>query len=231
MGDALSHGILPGIAVAYLSYGLSVWALTFGGIIAGLMVAGASYFIAHYTLLREDAALTGIYLVALATGVFILSASGGQMCVMHFLFGDILGVTHEAFLVITALAFITPASLCIIFRPLSYSAFDPIFCKSNQMPIQKVQAVFLGFVVINLVIGCQAMGTIMTLGIMMVPAVAARVLSERLVPMMFLSAIIGVCASYFGILISYHFNYSTSPAIVMTAGFLWILALFFRKKT
>ena len=227
MGDAISHGILPGIAISYIIYGLSIWALTFGGIAAGIIIAGASYLISNKTILKEDATLTGIYLFSLAIGVFILSASNGQMCVMHFLFGDILGVGRDAFNLIIVLSAITPIILSLILKPLIYGSFDPLFCKSNKIPLKRIQVIFLSLVVVNLVVGCQAMGTIMTLGIMMIPAIAARIICIKVIPMLMVSSIIGIISSVFGVLISYHFNFATSPAIVMTSGIIWIFSMIY----
>lgn len=218
MGEALSHGILPGIAVAYLLVGMWLPGLSVGGIMAGLIIAFLSNMAARKTILNEDASFSSFYIIALAIGVLILSTQGGNMNLLHLLFGNVLAVDTSALLFISIISLSSLILLFLLYRPLIYDCFDPLFMKSLGLKSSFYNAVFLALVVCNLVAACQALGTLMALGIMMVPAVTARLLHKRLLPMIITSTLIAILSSYVGLLLSYYLNWPSGPTIILVAG-------------
>ncbi|MBW8308986.1 MAG: metal ABC transporter permease [Candidatus Paracaedibacteraceae bacterium] len=222
MGDALSHAILPGIAMGYLISGLWLPGLSLGGAVAGLLVAAASGFVTRRTILHEDASFTGFYLIALALGVLILSVKGGNMNLTHFLFGSVLAVDHPTMMYIVGVTTISLITLAAIYRPLVYECFDPTFVRLLGAREGKYHALFMVLVVINLVGACQALGTLMALGIMMLPAITARLISTQVWSTALRSMVIASICSYLGLILSFQFNWPSGPTIILLCGIIYL---------
>lgn len=229
VGDALSHGILPGIALGYLIAGLWLPALIFGGIIAGLVVSFLSGYIARRTILTEEASFTGFYIISLALGVLILSIKGGNMNLTHLLFGNILAVDQMSLYFILAVMTLTLTILALIYRPLIYECFDPVFVKMIGIRGSFFHFVFLVLVVVNLVAACQSLGTLMALGIMMLPAITARLLTRQIWTLALVAVGIALVSGYAGLLLSYHLDWSSGPTIILVAGSFYIGALVVKR--
>ena len=118
-GDAMAHAILPGAAVGYLISGLSLGAMTIGGLVAGMVVALASGFVARVTSLREDASLAAFYLISLAIGVLIVSTYGNNVDLMHVLFGTVLALDDTALTLLCSFASVSLLVLAILFSTFS----------------------------------------------------------------------------------------------------------------
>ncbi|EHL97958.1 ABC 3 transport family protein [Acetobacteraceae bacterium AT-5844] len=223
--DVLAHGILPGIAVGFLVAGLSVTAMSVGGLIAGLVVALGAGVISRATGGREDAALAALYLVALALGVTLISTRAGSVELSHLLFGSVLGVDDPALFMMAGVASLTLVALAFAWRPLVLECFDPSFGAAAGMRGGLWHLLFLGLVVLNVLAAFQALGTLMAVGLMMLPAVAARHWSRDVGGMVYASAGIALFSSASGLLLSYHLDLPSGPSIVLVAGGLWVISL------
>jgi len=221
MGDAMSHAILPGAAIGFLVAGLSIWSMSAGGLVAGLAVVLLAGLISRVTALREDASLAGFYLISLALGVLIVSAKGSNVDLLHVLFGTILSVTDDALLLIASIATLTLVTLAVIYRPLVIECFDPAFLRATTGGGTLWHFVFLVLVVVNLVAGFQALGTLMALGLMMLPA-AARFWAGAVWSLAALSTVLAFLSGLVGLLVSYNFDLPSGPAIVLTAGAFYV---------
>ena len=228
MGEAMSHAVLPGIAIAYLYAGMWLPALSLGGMLAGVSIALLGGFIARQTILHEDASFTGFYLIAFAMGVLILSMKDGNLHIMHLLLGSVLAVDQGSMQFISLTTTVTWVSLALIYRPLVYECFDPLFIKSMGIKGSRYHFIFLSLVVLNLVAACQALGTLLALGIMMIPAVTARLWTKQVWSLMLLSISIAMVAGYLGLTLSYHFNWPSGPTIILVAGCGYVFALFMK---
>jgi zinc/manganese transport system permease protein len=225
MGDALSHAVLPGAAIGYLLFGLSLPAMSFGGFIAGLAVALAAGLVARATLLREDASLAGFYLVSLALGVLIVSIRGSNIDLLHVLFGTVLALDDSALILIAAIATISLTVLAVIYRPLVLECFDPQFLRSASGWSSPTHLIFLVLVVLNLVAGFQALGTLMAVGIMLLPAVTARFWAEDMSGLILVAIGSAFAASCAGLLLSYYANVPTGPAIILLSGAFYLVSM------
>jgi zinc/manganese transport system permease protein len=225
MGDALSHAVLPGAAIGYLLFGLSLPAMSFGGFIAGLAVALAAGLVARATLLREDASLAGFYLVSLALGVLIVSIRGSNIDLLHVLFGTVLALDDSALILIAAIATISLTVLAVIYRPLVLECFDPQFLHSASGWSSPTHLIFLVLVVLNLVAGFQALGTLMAVGIMLLPAVTARFWAEDMSGLILVAIGSAFAASCAGLLLSYYANVPTGPAIILLSGAFYLVSM------
>jgi zinc/manganese transport system permease protein len=224
MSDVLQHGILPGIAVGALVGGISVFSMGFGGFLAGLAVALVAGVLARATGGREDSQLAGVYLVALALGVALLSIRRG-VDLTHLLFGSVLGVDDAALWLMAAASTVVLPALALIWRPLVIESFDPDFLRAGGGHGAVIHLAFLALVVLTVVSGFTALGTLMSVGLMMLPAVAARHWGEALSGQVAASVIIALASSLVGLLVSYHADLPAGPAIVLTAGALWCVSL------
>ena len=228
-GDAMAHAILPGAAVGFLVSGLSLLPMSLGGLVAGMAVALASGAVSRSTIQKEDASLAAFYLISLALGVLLISLKGSSIDLMHVLFGSVLALDDEALLLIGGIALATIASLAIMWRALVAECLDPLFLRSVSRAGPYVHLAFLMLVVMNLVGGFQALGTLLAVGLMVLPAAAARFWTRRLDSMCALAVGFGLASNLLGLLMSYHLSAASGPAIVLTAGAFYCLSLVFGR--
>jgi len=224
-GDAMAHAILPGAAVGYLISGLSLGAMTIGGLIAGMAVALLSGFVTRVTALREDASLAAFYLISLALGVLIVSTRGSNVDLMHVLFGTVLALDDAALILLCSIASLSVLVLAALFRPLVLECADPQFLRSVSGLSAVTHLTFLALVVLNLVGGFHALGTLMAVGIMILPAAAARFWAESIGGLITAAVVTAVFSSLFGLLLSYHFSLPSGPAIILVAGIVYGVSL------
>lgn len=222
MGDAMAHAILPGVAVGFLTAGLSLSAMALGGMVTGLVVAILAGLVSRVTPLREDASFAAFYLISLGLGVLLVSLRGSNMDLMHVLFGTVLGLNDAALLLVTITSSLTLMVLALIFRPLVLECLDPGFLRGRRAVGSLSHMVFLFLLVLTLVAGFQVLGTLMVVGIMMLPAASARFWARTVGAQMVLAASLGSLASWFGLVVSYQFSVPASPAIILSAGVLYI---------
>ncbi|NLS02642.1 metal ABC transporter permease [Rhizobium sp. P32RR-XVIII] len=227
MGDAMSHAVLPGAAIGYLVAGsLSLTAMGIGGLVAGLSVALLSGLVSRTTVLQEDASFASFYLTSLALGVLIVSLRGSNIDLLHVLFGTILAIDAPALFQIGTISSVTLAVLAVIYRPLVAECFDPGFLRAvgGRGPVYHV--LFLLLVVLNLVASFQALGTLMAVGLMMLPAAIAQLWSRSLPSMIAIAAISATASGYVGLIASYHLELASGPTIIMTAAVIYGLSIF-----
>ncbi|MCI4665405.1 MAG: metal ABC transporter permease [Neomegalonema sp.] len=224
-GDAMSHAILPGAAIGYLISGLSLGAMTIGGLAAGLLVALLAGAVTRATKAREDASLAAFYLISLALGVLIVSMRGGNVDLMHVLFGTVLALDDAALMLLCGIATATLFLMALFFRPLTLECADPQFLRSVSRLSAPMHFTFLGLVVLNLVGGFHALGTLMAVGMMILPAAAARYWSSGIGGMMLVAIAIATASGAAGLLLSYHHSLPSGPAIILVAGLFYILSL------
>jgi len=227
VGDAMAHAILPGAAIGFLISGLNLFAMTAGGLIAGCMVALLTGMVARLTELKEDAALATFYLLSLALGVTIVSLKGTNIDLLHVLFGSVLALDDQTLLLIAGNATFTLIVLALIYRPLVIECVDPGFLRSVSRAGGPAHLAFLGLVVINLVSGFHALGTLLAVGIMMLPAATGRFWARDITQMILIAATSGVLAGYAGLLISFHTGVPSGPAVILVAGVFYVLSVLF----
>jgi len=226
IGDALSHAVLPGAAIGYLISGLSLVAMGVGGLIAGLAVALLSGAVSRYTPLKEDASFAGFYLGSLALGVTLVSLRGSSVDLLHVLFGSLLAVDKPALLLVGAIAAFTLLMLAAIYRPLVIDAFDPDFLRAQgKWSAPLVHSLFLLLVVLNLVACFQVLGTLMSVGLMMLPAASARFWSRHLAWMLAAAMGLAIAAAVIGLVLSWRFSLPAGPAVVLSAALLFFLSI------
>jgi zinc/manganese transport system permease protein len=227
VGDAMAHAILPGAAVGFLISGLNLFAMTAGGLIAGFVVALLTGLVARMTELKEDAALATFYLLSLALGVTIVSLKGTNIDLLHVLFGSVLALDDQTLLLIAGNATLTLIVLALIYRPLVIECVDPGFMRSVSRSGGPAHLAFLTLVVVNLVSGFHALGTLLAVGIMMLPAATGRFWARDITAMIAVAVACGVVSGYAGLLLSFHSGVPSGPAIILVAGAIYVVSLLF----
>ncbi len=224
-GDVMAHAILPGAALGFLVAGLDLFAMTVGGIAAGIAVAVAAGLVARFTELKEDAALAAFYLVSLALGVTLISLKGSNVDLFRVLFGSVLALDNATLIVIASFTTFSLFALALIWRPLVLECVDPGFLRSVSGSGTAVHLLFLALVVLNLVAAFHALGTLLAVGMMMLPAAAARFWTQDVTRMAAISVLIGMISGIGGLLVSFHFNLPTGPAVILSAGIFYALSV------
>ena len=224
-GEAMAHAITPGIVIGFVTAGLSVMSLLVGGLVAGLGVAVLTALLARKTILRTDASLASLYLIALAVGIFILSSAGSAVPLKSFLFGSILGIDDASMILIGAVATITLVSFAVLLRPLIVSTCDPVFFEAQTRRPWLVEQGFMLLLVLNLLAAFKTLGTLMAVGLMILPATAARYWSSTITGQLAIGFGFALASSWIGLTLSYLFPATPSgPAIVLVAGGLFLIS-------
>ena len=218
VGDALGHAVLPGAAVGYMIGGLSLPAMSAGGFVAGMVMALLAGLVSRFTYLKEDANFAAFYLT---------SMGGSNIDLLHLLFGSILAVDLPALTLVASVASTTIVTLAVIYRPLLLESIDPLFLRAVNGKGGLWHLIFLVLVVMNLVAGFQALGTLMAVGLMMIPAITARLWVRNMGMLMLLSVIFALLCGLAGLLFSYHVEIPSGPAIILFCGGWYTLSVIF----
>lgn len=222
-GSVLSHAVMPGAALGFAWSGHSLFALSTGGFASGAVVAGLAAALGRGQQPRQDAGLVAFHLVTLALGVTLVALFGSNVDTMRVLFGTVLAIDVRALLEMAAVSSLTMLLLALFYRPISVDSFDPMFLRT--VGGRGMRGLFLTLVLLDLVVSFQAFGTLLAIGPMLLPAAAARCWTDRPGVMMALATTLGMLSCYAGLLISYHANLPSGPAIVVSAGMLHGLSL------
>ena len=233
VGDALSHAVLPGAAAGYMLAGLSLPAMGAGGFAAGMLMALFAGLASRFTGLKEDANFAAFYLTSLALGVTLVSLGNNSVELLHLLFGSVLAVDLLSLRLMGTAAALTILALAVMYRPLLLESIDPLFLRSVGGKGGLWHVLFLMLVVMNLVAGFQALGTLMSVGLMMLPAVAARLWAKSMGTLMAVSATGALVCGYAGLLLSYHHpaNIPSGPTIILFCGLWYLVSLLFGTQS
>ena len=225
VGDALGHAVLPGAAIGYMFAGLSLPAMSVGGFFAGLLMALLAGLASRFSNLKEDANFAAFYLTSLAIGVVLVSQSGSSVDLLHLLFGSVLAVDLPALTLVALVASITLVALAVIYRPLLLESIDPLFLQAVGGKGGVWHSLFLVLVVMNRVAGFQALGTLMSVGLMMLPAISARLWCKTMGSLMLLAVLLALACGVAGLLFSYYVEIPSGPAIILCCGGVYLLSL------
>lgn len=225
-GEAMAHAITPGVVIGFVVAGLSVTSLLVGGLVAGVVAAALTALLARKTILRSDASLASIYLIALAAGIFILSAAGSAVPLKSFLFGSVLGIDDASMMLVGGVATVTLVSFAVLLRPLIISTCDPTFFEAQTKRPWLIEQAFMLLLVLNLIAAFKTLGTLMAVGLMILPATSARYWASTITGQLGLTFFFALASCWVGLTLSYLFPETPSgPAIVLTAGGFFLISV------
>ena len=229
VGDAMAHAILPGVAVGFLAAGLSVFAMTLGGLIAGVTIAILAGAISRATQLQEDASLAVFLLVSLALGVVLVVANGMDVeKLMEFLFGETAArLDADKLKVIAVNATLSIVAMALIYRPLVLDCVDPGFLRTVSRTGGVAHLAFLAVLVLNLISAFHAFGTLLGVGIVIIPAAVARFWTRDITGMIALAIVVALVAGWGGLVVSHLAEVPAGPAVTLAAGALYLVSVIF----
>ncbi len=211
IGDALAHTVLPGLALAYLRG----WSLLAGALAAGLLAALGIGWLSRRDQVREDTAI-GIVLTGMfALGILLLSTARSFRDLAHMLFGNILGVTTSDLAFIAVVAVVVVTTLVLLHKELELTSFDPTHAATIGLRADVLRYVLLALLALGVVAGIQAVGVVLTSALLVTPAAAAALVTDRLPRMMVVAALIAVGSGVVGLYASYYFEVASGAAIVL----------------
>ncbi len=224
MGDALSHSLLPGVALAFLIFGTNTLALFLGALIAGLLTALGSALLSRLTRVKEDAAFGSLFVIFFAAGVALVSLMRARIDLMHFLFGNILGVSPADLRLSAAASALTVIVFLVFRRGILLETFDPIFNRATGGRGGWMHLSLLALIVLNLVAALQAMGIVLALGLFLLPAVTAYLWCDHFGRLLITSVCVALFGTFAGILLSYHAGLASGASIVLCLGAVFLIS-------
>lgn len=218
LGDAISHSVLPGLALAF-AFGANIFV---GAFIAGVLSTLLIALIHTRSPIKEDTAMGIVFSTFFAFGIILITLIQKQNKVdlNHFLFGNILGVDVSDVTTTAVISLVVVVIVIALFKELQFYTFDPIGAQAAGLPVNLLNFGLMILIALTIVASLKAVGVILVLALLVIPGATAYLLVTRLHYMMLLGAGIGVLASVSGMYLSYYFNLPSGPAIVMvSAGF------------
>ena len=231
MADALSHSMLPGLAIGLVLFGLSPGGLFLGGIIAAFLVAIGAMLLARASRLKEDASLAILYTVAFSIGVVLLQYLPTSVDLKHYLFGNILGLGDADLWIAYGVTLTVVPGLLLLIRPLMLTLFDPTVARSQGVKVNALHLALIVASVLTMISSAQAVGVILMLGLLVTPAATLYMLTDEFEKMLWGGALLGSAGSVVGLVISYWFDRIPSgAAIVLVLGACFLLAWIFGPR-
>ena len=230
MADALSHSLLPGLALGVIFFGLAPAGLFFGALIAALLVALGSELISRSSRVKEDTSLGILYTVAFSLGIVLLSFAKVRVELHHYLFGNILGLADSDLWTIYWISFVTLATLVALQRPLLAMLFEPAIAATQGVPVSKLNYLILSLLVLSMISSLQAVGVILALGLLTAPAATIYLFSNSFGAMFWGGGILGMTGSCLGLFLSYWLNLPSGACIVLVLGGMFCLAFLFSPR-
>ncbi|MEQ8756038.1 metal ABC transporter permease [Coleofasciculus sp. G1-WW12-02] len=225
LGDAISHSVLPGLAIAYI-VGVDIF---LGAFLAGIVSTIVITWIRTRSQIKEDAAMGIVFSAFFALGITLITViqKDNKIDLNHFLFGNILSVTGEEVINTAIITAIVLAIVLLLYKELMFYTFDPVGAKAAGLPTNLLNFGLMILIALTIVASLKAVGVILVLAMLITPGATAYLLVTRLHQMMLLGSGIGVVASISGMYLSYFFNLPSGPAIVLvTFGFFMLAFLF-----
>ncbi len=221
LGDAISHSVLPGLAIAYL---LEI-NIFIGAFVAGVLSTVAIAWIQTRSTIKEDAAMGIVLSAFFALGVTLITIiqKDNKIDLNHFLFGNILGVTLEEVIDTAIIAAIVLVTVKLLYKELLFYTFDPVGAKATGLPVNWLNFGLMVLIALTIVASMKAVGVVLVLSLLITPGATAYLLVSRLHHMMIVGAGIGIIASISGMYLSYFFNLPSGPAIVLVASGIFLV--------
>jgi len=226
MGDAISHAVLPGVAISFI-LGINFF---IGAIVFGLLASTIITYIKSNSIIKSDTAIGITFSSFLALGIILIGIANSSTDLFHILFGNILAVQDLDMWITIAVALLVLTTITIFFRPLLLTSFDPILAKSIGVKVTFYHYLLMVILTLVAVTAMQSVGTILIVALLITPAATAYLYANSLKTMIFLSSGFGALASVLGLFIGYSFNIAAGSSIVLTSALLFLISFFIVPK-
>ncbi|MCD8843778.1 metal ABC transporter permease [Staphylococcus gallinarum] len=219
MGDAMSHAVLPGVALSFF-FQIPMF---IGALVTGMIASIFIGFITKSSKTKPDAAIGISFTAFLATGIILISVINSTTDLYHILFGNILAVTHATFWSTIIVGIIVMILIIVFYRPLMVSTFDPTFSRMSGLNTTLIHYFVMLLLSLVTVASIQTVGIILVVALLITPASAAFLIAKKLRTMMIISSCISTISSIVGLYFSYVYNLPSGAMIVLCAFFIYIL--------
>ncbi|MEO6848476.1 MAG: metal ABC transporter permease [Chthoniobacterales bacterium] len=230
VADALSHSLLPGLAIATILVGLSPGGMLFGGLIAAVIVAVGGQLISRSSRLKDETAIAALYIIAFAAGIALIKYARVKVDLTHFLFGNILGTANNDLWTSFWIGAVILISLVVFHRPLLIVLFEPFVARSLGIKVGWLQTLIILLIVLAMISSLQAVGVLLSLGLLILPAATIYLLMDSYQFLTWGSGILGMIGAVCGLWISYWVNIPSGTAIIIVLGFMFFMAYLFSPK-
>jgi len=227
---ALSHSVLPGVALAALVVGISSLSVFFGAVVIAIAIGLFSILIARRTKLSEDTSLCILYTGAFAWGLIMLNYLGENQELEKYLLGDIIAMTNMDIIMSFVIGLVAIILLTLFRRPILLTVFEPEVAQTLGVPVRLVNYAGFALLILVLVTTLQAVGCILAIGMIVTPGATIRLFSNKPNTIFFASGILGGLGSALGLVLSYYCDFPASASIIMTLTLSFILAWLFRAS-
>lgn len=226
MGDAISHAVLPGVALSY-ALGINFF---IGAVVTGVLTAIGIGYISQNSRIKNDTSIGIVFTAAFALGIILITFMKSSSDLYHILFGNVLAVRPSDMWMTLAIGIIVLAGVYFFYKELLISSFDPNMSQAYGLPNKLIHYFLMTLLTMVTVASLQTVGIILVVAMLITPAATAYLLTDSLWKMIYLSAGFGAVSSVFGLYISFKYNLASGATIVLTATLLFIIALFFSPK-
>lgn len=231
MSDGLAHSLLPGLVVAALIASLitSAWVILIPNAIAFALVIG---YLSKRTGLSEDTSIGILFAGLFALGLTMLTAARGlNVSLESVLLGQVLGVSRGDVIVTAGLAVVVVVLLLALHKEMVFATFDPLGASVMGLPTQVLDYVLLVLLAVVILIALQAVGIVLVISMLITPAAAAQLLTQRFTLAMIVGAAIGVASAIIGLYVSFHYNLASGPVMALSATTFFLIALALKQGT
>lgn len=225
MGDAMSHAVLPGVALSFL-FQIPMY---IGALVTGMLASLFIGFISDKSKTKQDAAIGISFTAFLAVGVIIISLINSSTNLYHILFGNLLAITNSAYWSTIVISIIVLLLIIIFYRPLMISTFDPTFSRMSGLNTTMIHYFVMLLLSLVTVASIQTVGIILVVALLITPASAAFLITKKLWSMMVVASLISVISAIFGMYFSYIYNLPSGATIVLCAFAIYIGTFIYSK--
>lgn len=226
MGDAISHAVLPGVAISFI-LGINFF---IGAIVFGLLASTIITYIKSNSIIKSDTAIGITFSSFLALGIILIGIANSSTDLFHILFGNILAVQDMDMWITIIVSLLVLATITIFFRPLLLTSFDPILAKSMGVKVTFYHYLLMVILTLVSVTAMQSVGTILIVALLITPAATAYLYANSLKTMILISSALGALASVLGLFIGYSFNIAAGSSIVLTSALFFLISFFIAPK-
>lgn len=226
MGDAISHAVLPGVAVSYM-LGINLF---FGAIVTGLLTAMGIGFVSQHSRIKNDSAIGIVFSAAFALGVILIAKAESARNLENILFGNVLTVPAGEMWITVGVAVVVIVAVVLFYKELLISSFDPVMAAAYGLPIRLIHYGLMAMLTLVTVAALQTVGVVLVVAMLVTPAATAYLLTNRLGVMLVLSALFGVIASVIGLYFSFVYNLASGAVIVLAASIMFGIVFIFSPK-
>ncbi|WP_075618950.1 metal ABC transporter permease [Paenisporosarcina indica] len=226
MGDAISHAVLPGVAISYM-LGINFF---FGAVLTGVLTALGIGFISQNSRIKNDVSIGIMFTAAFASGIILITLMKSSTDLYHILFGNVLAVRPSEMWTTLFIGIFVLVSIYVFYKELLVSSFDSTMAAAYGLPTRVIHYFLMTLLTLVTVASLQTVGIILVVAMLITPASTAYLLTNRLWVMLYLSAGIGVLSSIIGLYLSFTYNLASGATIVLAATALFIVAFIFSPK-